>query len=68
MNLEIYQDAIWVKQTSFFGSYDWEKETVDEVSKDSIVKAWLEDDDLQEMILTSSNIGIVMRYHKRYKP
>ena len=60
-------DEMWMKGTGIFsGKTDWKKMPEDHpLLKMSIVKAFVEDDDLVEMTVTSACIGFVYTFQKR---
>lgn len=62
-----YEQAIWEKGISVFrGEHGWERLELDALPKSPIIAAFLADNDIQEITICSSNLGIVNTYQKRY--
>lgn len=70
MNLLCYESVIRVRSHSFAGRiecYTLFDQPADGLGFNSpIVQAWLEDDDLQELTVTSTNFGVSRTYRKFY--
>ena len=64
-----YQQAIWTKGKSVFvDEQDWTRLELTSPTLDTlaIVRAFIEDDDLQEITVCSANLGMVRTFQKRY--
>ena len=70
MNLLCYESIVRMRSISFAGrieAYTWFDNPADGMGFQSpIVQAWLDDDDLQELIVTSTNFGFTRTYRKFY--
>lgn len=66
MNLKLYQPKIRWESKSVFGHFKREIPYNELIDK-PLVKAFLEDDEIQTMTIASSNIGFVKTYTKVYK-
>ena len=73
INEEIYQRTLHFKNSGIIsGTHERDVEIGDESSavpwNSGIIKAFLEDDDIQEITIVSSCIGFVKTLTKKYKP
>ena len=68
LNLDIYQPQIDVFGRGIL-SGEWKKlvELDDSLLESPVVQAWLADDDLQAISVTSTCIGFTYTYQKRYR-
>lgn len=72
MNAELYEPTIWRKGFFLFVKVsEWEPieaEALAELAKDMpVMSAFLDDDNIQQMTITSSSIGCSWTYQKRYR-
>ena len=68
MDTEIYQEELRCTSKSFFGESDkMVKYTEIGAENIPILKAFLEDNDIQEIKLVSTNIGFIKSYTKVYR-
>lgn len=69
MNLDIYSPIVRSIRKSMISGEDTEdidyRESLS--ARPAVLQAFLEDDDLQEMTVVSTNIGFVRTYRKQYK-
>jgi len=49
------------------GKYDWKEVNPEELRQIPILNAFLDDNDIQEITVCSSNFGFVKTFQKRYK-
>lgn len=67
MNLEIYQDKLRERGSSVFrGQFD-ALVGIEDIQGPEILNAFLEDDDIQEITVTSTNIGFTRTITKMYR-
>jgi len=65
---KVYEQAIWTKGISWFGKdEEWVRLEIKDLPDLPLIKSFLEDDDIQQIKIVSTNIGFVRDYQKRYK-
>lgn len=69
MNLKLYNAEIRCQTKSMLtGKHEEMIQCTDPIfERIGVLKAWLEDDDLQEIILCSTNIGFIKTFTKSYR-
>ena len=70
MDLETYQPKLKYRSNSVIsGEIESEIEHSDPIFNSiPVLKAFIEDNDLQEITVTSTNIGFVKTFRKQFKP
>jgi hypothetical protein len=67
MNTEIYDPGIWCKTKSVLSGEHAELIDHQNLPDTAVLKAWLEDDDLQELRVVSTSIGFIKTFTKSYR-
>ena len=69
MNLEIYKPEITVKSKSVLSGETEKILNYDDewIQSMPILKAWIEDDEIQQIQIVSTNIGFIKTFTKSYK-
>mgnify|MGYP001103943980 CR=1 FL=1 len=63
-----YEQAVWIKGQSVFRELpEWERLELTALRETPLIKAFLADDDIQEITFASRNLGMVWTYQKRYR-
>lgn len=68
MNAELYSPEIRCRTKSMIsGSHEEMVPLTDKIFNNAILKAWLEDDEIQEITVCSTNLGVVKTFRKFFK-
>lgn len=67
MNLKYFKPEIRYQSRSIFSTFDIQLPHTDEHFQNPLLKAFLEDEDFNEVTVTSTCIGFVKTYTKQFK-
>lgn len=69
LNLKLYKSAVLMKGMSAIAGMQLEFKPMDytELPVTPLIRAWLEDDDMQEITVCSTNFGIVRTFQKQFR-